>query len=203
MTPDEPDEPAKGRRRERLTRFFKNRAGPSSPASSLAIQSISNSRSGAASTLQQSATPPSSSSNQQILSSARSASRSPKRPPSDKLPLSSHKSASQDLLDKALAKLSDEEHELLKEYFPDIGDVDKVVNAVLAAAEEKKRICIDQQWSYHAFGKTFSLRETAEKVTRLLSRFASVGDIVANVDPIHLGLPSAGIRMLIIVSTRT
>jgi hypothetical protein len=41
------------------------------------------------------------------------------------------------------------------------------------------------------------LFEQADKVVRLLDRFKAVGDIVANVDPVHVGLPWAGVRAIL------
>jgi hypothetical protein len=40
------------------------------------------------------------------------------------------------------------------------------------------------------------------KVLQLLDRFKSVGDVIANVDPVHVGLPWAGIRVILEVSIR-
>ncbi len=46
-------------------------------------------------------------------------------------------------------------------------------------------------------GRTVVLKEKADKVVGWLNRFAAVGDVVANVDPVHVGLPWAGIRLLL------
>lgn len=47
------------------------------------------------------------------------------------------------------------------------------------------------------------LRDEADKVLRWLDRFKSVSDVVANVDSVHIGLPWAGIRMLLEVLSLT
>jgi hypothetical protein len=36
-----------------------------------------------------------------------------------------------------------------------------------------------------------------DKVLQLLDRFKSAGDVAANVDPVHIGLPWAGIRVIL------
>lgn len=42
-----------------------------------------------------------------------------------------------------------------------------------------------------------TLREEADKVLLWLDRLKQVGDITVNADPIHAGLPWAGIRLLL------
>lgn len=46
-------------------------------------------------------------------------------------------------------------------------------------------------------GRPVILREEADKVIVWLDRFKAVGDIAMNADPIHAGLPWAGIRLLL------
>ena len=41
------------------------------------------------------------------------------------------------------------------------------------------------------------MKGEADKVVGWLNRFTAVGDVVANVDPVHMGLPWAGIRLLL------
>ena len=47
------------------------------------------------------------------------------------------------------------------------------------------------------------MEEEADKVVGWLNRFTAVGDVVANVDPVHVGLPWAGIRLLLEVRVGT
>jgi hypothetical protein len=44
------------------------------------------------------------------------------------------------------------------------------------------------------------LREKADNIVKWLDRFKQVGDIASNTDPVHVGLPWAGIRLLLQVS---
>jgi hypothetical protein len=46
-------------------------------------------------------------------------------------------------------------------------------------------------------GRTVTLKEEADKVVHWLNRFKSVGDVAVNADPVHAGLPWAGIRLLL------
>ena len=41
------------------------------------------------------------------------------------------------------------------------------------------------------------LRDEADNVILWLDRFKQVGDVAVNVDPIHAGLPWAGVRLLL------
>jgi hypothetical protein len=50
-------------------------------------------------------------------------------------------------------------------------------------------------WNYK--GRQVYLSEQADKVVRLLDKFKAVGDVIASVDPIHIGLPWAGVRAIL------
>lgn len=67
----------------------------------------------------------------------------------------------------------------------------------MEAAKSKRQTCLDKRWSINIGGRDVVLREKADKVVHWLDRFKPVGDVVANVDPIHVGLPWAGIRLLL------
>src|SRR5271170_349505 len=55
-----------------------------------------------------------------------------------------------------------------------------------------------KRWTLTFRGHTIALRKEADKV---VDKFKQVGDIVVNADPIHAGLPWAGIRLLLEVGT--
>ena len=46
-------------------------------------------------------------------------------------------------------------------------------------------------------GRQVYLFDQVNKVVQLLDKFKAVGDVVANVDPVHVGLPWAGIRAIL------
>ena len=107
----------------------------------------------------------------------------------------SHSSTSHDLLHRTLQRLSDDERATLQDHFYD--DIDLALENALTATKEKQRCCIEKRWTFTLAGRSVTLREEAEKVVRWLNRFKSVGDIAINVDPVHVGLPWAGIRLLL------
>jgi len=91
-----------------------------------------------------------------------------------------------DFLKDALKELTEKDRSVIQEHVAfDIGDT---VKAAYDAAEKQKTICRDKRWPGN---------DKADKVLLWLDRFKSVGNVVANVDPVHVGLPWAGIRMLL------
>ena len=76
-------------------------------------------------------------------------------------------------------------------------DIDLAFDQAFTAAKEKQRYCIEKRWKFTFGGRTVDLKEEADKLVGWVDRFKAVGDIVANVDPMHVGLPWAGIRLLL------
>ena len=109
-----------------------------------------------------------------------------------------------DLLHDVLKRLSDNDRATLQDYmFHNASDIDLALEQALAAAKEKQRCCNEKRWTFRFTGRTIDLKEEADKVVGWLNRFKAVGDIVANVDPMHVGLPWAGIRLLLEVKPYT
>jgi hypothetical protein len=103
-------------------------------------------------------------------------------------------------LDDALKQLSDGDRATLREYaLPTSNNIDLALRQALAAAKEKQRCCIEKRWTFTFAGRIVTLKEEADKVVHWLNRFVGVGDVVANIDPVHVGLPWAGIRLLLVV----
>jgi hypothetical protein len=81
--------------------------------------------------------------------------------------------------------------------FHKASDIDSAIEQALAAAKERQQYCIEQRWKFTFRGRIVNVKEEADKVIGWLNRFKAIGDIVANVDPMHVGLPWAGIRLLL------
>ncbi|OQV00791.1 WD domain-containing protein [Cladophialophora immunda] len=110
-------------------------------------------------------------------------------------------SANPNLLDDALDRLSDRDRATIRQYtVANSHDINLAVELALAATKEKQRQCLERRWKFTFAGREFVLREEADKVIRWLTKFKDVGDIAVNVDPIHAGLPWAGIRLLLEVA---
>nr|POF06990.1 vegetative incompatibility protein het-e-1 [Quercus suber] len=93
---------------------------------------------------------------------------------------------SRSFLTDTLEKLTVKERALLQEHTA--SSIDDAVQAAFDAAETQKQICEDRSWPG---------RDILDKMLCWLDRFKFAGDIAANVDPIHFGLPWAGIRILL------
>jgi hypothetical protein len=74
---------------------------------------------------------------------------------------------------------------------------DDAFDEVHAHARELQQRSKIKRWSWDYNGRQVYLFEQADKFVRLLDRFKAVGDLVANVDPVHVGLPWAGVRAIL------
>ncbi|KAL4970636.1 ankyrin repeat-containing domain protein [Aspergillus stella-maris] len=73
-----------------------------------------------------------------------------------------------------------------------------IVQAVLKATENKRRICLARQWKYKTpKGKTIILRDVLDKIVGWVNRFKEAGDVAMQFDPGHVALPWAAIRFLL------
>ena len=106
--------------------------------------------------------------------------------------------ATAQLLQNALHRLKDEERTTIERHIPLASiDVQSAVQGAINAANDKRQACLDKRWSFTLNGKDVILREKADKVVHWLDRFKSIGDVAVNADPMHAGLPWAGIRLLL------
>jgi hypothetical protein len=94
----------------------------------------------------------------------------------------------------------DQRRTLNSSYAQSSSDIDSTLLGVIQAAENKKEVCISKQWTLKIGSRTISTREKAEKVVGLLEKFKRVGDVVAGADPIHFGLPWAGVSLILQVA---
>jgi hypothetical protein len=104
-------------------------------------------------------------------------------------------------LEKVLEQLTEDQRRTLNSsYAQSSSDIDSTLLGVIQAAENKKEVCISKQWTLKIGSRTISTREKAEKVVGLLEKFKRVGDVVAGADPIHFGLPWAGVSLILQVA---
>jgi hypothetical protein len=80
------------------------------------------------------------------------------------------------------------------------GNINSALNSALQAAEDKKELCISKRWMLKIGSRTISPREKAEKIVELLDKFKRIGDIASGADPVHFGLPWAGVSFLLQVA---
>ena len=107
-------------------------------------------------------------------------------------------SSNPNLLHDVLERLSDGDRATLRDHVCHTTcDLNLTLEQALIAAKEKQQCCIEKSWTFTVKGRTVAVREKADKVVGWLNRFRAVGDVVATVDPVYVGLPWAGIRLLL------
>ena len=120
--------------------------------------------------------------------------------PNSSLPSRAHASAQpgQAFLDKALLALTPRERATIEEnLLSSSREIHTAVEDAYRAALSQKQVCEDKRWRWSFRGRNVVLRDEADKVLAWLDKFKTIGDIVANVDPVHIGLPWAGIRTIL------
>ncbi|KAM0147384.1 hypothetical protein ACHAPG_010625 [Botrytis cinerea] len=104
------------------------------------------------------------------------------------------------IFDQAVKRLQNRDQDIFKQH-SSTNNINIVLDDVYKLAKEKQSTCENKRWKF-SYGKhRVVLRDVAERVTSRLGRLTQIGDIIANVDPIHVGLPWAGIRLLLQVVT--
>lgn len=85
---------------------------------------------------------------------------------------------------------------------PDEDAISLAVDKLCSVVADKKAQCeAKPTWTIQYRGETVSLRDKADKILLLCNRLRQIGDIAVSADPIHAGLPWAGIRLMLEVVT--
>lgn len=140
--------------------------------------------------------------------SSHGSSRTSKDLPSSPAPLTSQSNSSatlttaqQDFQNRVFCLLSQRDQDTIRQHnVTNATAVDAIVQQALWATRQKQAICQSKRWSVTFRGHTIVLREKADNIVKWLDRFKQVGDVASNVDPMHVGLPWASIRLLLEVS---
>lgn len=112
----------------------------------------------------------------------------------------------EDLWGAAYQKLGNDETSLIKNYerlleaaIPDhvYASLQERIQAILTLKREQ---ILQRQWKLQWGNKSIRIRTQVERVLRLVNVFKDVGTIATNADPIHAGLPWAGLCLLLTVS---
>lgn len=98
----------------------------------------------------------------------------------------------------AIRALSDEQQQILRKLMPTNAiSIDAAFDEVYTRARELQQRCKIKRWSWNYRGRQVYLFEQVDKVVQLLDKFKAVGEIIANVNPVHVRLPWAGIRAIL------
>ncbi|KAK5673979.1 hypothetical protein LTS10_013255 [Elasticomyces elasticus] len=105
------------------------------------------------------------------------------------------------ILADALEALDCEDRDTVRSLLPaNIINIDTAFDEAYGCATELHQQCTNKRLSWEYKGRQIYLSDHVDKVLQLLDKFKSVGDIVANADPVHVGLPWAGIRAILEVA---
>lgn len=102
------------------------------------------------------------------------------------------------ILEKALAELGEEERTAVKK-FASISDDDPkaALDKAYQAAKTQQNVYESKAWVWTVGGHKTKLRDLASNVVKLLDTFKEVGDALTSLDPVHAGLPWAGLKILL------
>jgi len=103
---------------------------------------------------------------------------------------------STDLWTKAYDKLPEE----LKQDLGLNGAVDKLQD-ILQMAIEAKEANMGNRLKLKWGAKEVDVQDTADRLVGWITKFKEVGDIAVQCDPVHAGLPWAGVRFILLVRT--
>jgi hypothetical protein len=67
--------------------------------------------------------------------------------------------------------------------------IDAVFKDVRSYTRKLQERCATKRWSWEYKGRQVYISDQMDKIIALLDKFKSAGDVVANVDPVHIGLP--------------
>lgn len=76
-------------------------------------------------------------------------------------------------------------------------DKTEVLLAIMAAVEQKRKICLDKRWKIRKGNKEIILRDVLDKITSRIRRFCDIGSVIVQYDPSHAALPWAGFLLLL------
>ena len=77
-------------------------------------------------------------------------------------------------------------------------DIQEQIQSVLVV---KRNQVLQKQWRLQWGNKSVKVRTQIDRIVKMINVFKDAGSVVANVDPLHAGLPWAGICFLLAVST--
>jgi len=102
--------------------------------------------------------------------------------------------STESLWEKAVQTLRDEDKQHI-----DFNRKDKraILDDVLTAVNDKKRLCMEKRWKYKKGDKEIIIRDKLEKVVVWVNKFKELGDIAVQYDTGHVSLPWAGVRLIL------
>jgi hypothetical protein len=111
--------------------------------------------------------------------------------------ISTTQSSGKSLWEQAADSLSPKEQAFIKEHVTTAISSHTDFDTIYQDVQEKKKKFQEDRWKITFNGHEFVLCDVADRVCAWLDKLKQIGDIAVNVDPLHAGLPWAGIRLLL------
>lgn len=105
--------------------------------------------------------------------------------------------STRDLWFDALQTLSESEQQAIQLARTTLRPLSESIEELLILTRTKQQECDKGSYEFHFQGKKIILRDVAEKIVFGLNKFKDAGDVAVNFDPVHAGLPWAGVRFLL------
>jgi hypothetical protein len=101
------------------------------------------------------------------------------------------------ILDQALDALKEDERDTIKEYTPSGSNPKVAFDATYREAEKQKEKYDRSAFVWTVRDHKVELRVLANNVVKFLDKFKEFGDLLSRLDPVHAGLPWAGLKILL------
>ena len=103
-----------------------------------------------------------------------------------------------DILTDALETLDSGQRDTIQASInPNSTNIGVVLDEVHSCANELQKRSAMKGWTWNYNGRQVYLRDQSDKLLLFLDKFKSWGNAVANIDPILVGLPWAGVRTIL------
>lgn len=101
-------------------------------------------------------------------------------------------------LDRVLDELTDEQRKTIRgNSCQNATDLSNTLDDALVNAQHQKQLCVNRRWTLSIGSHAISSKEKADKVVALIDKFKAIGSAAAGADPIHAGLPWAGVCLIL------
>jgi hypothetical protein len=114
-------------------------------------------------------------------------------------PGTASKTSENGILQDALKEVGEQERETIENLLQPTNtvDVNDALSKVHTCAGDLQERCRRTKLSWTYKGRQIYLSEKVDKILQFVDKLKAVADIVANVDPVHVGLPWAGVRAIL------
>lgn len=101
-------------------------------------------------------------------------------------------------LDRVLDNLTEEQRKTIRgNSCQNATDLSNTLDVALINAQQLKQLCVSKRWTLSVGTHAISSKEKADKVIAFIDKFKEIGSAAASADPVHAGLPWAGVCVIL------